>query len=224
MIPTSTKFQEAIQKDGRLALWAFKPFAKFDLPQHIKASSEYPTLLAGNHRSLLDVFAAAATCYEAGTSARFLVNARYFKTNLIGSWLRRIGCIPLSRGTKEEAFKEATKALERNELVGIMPEGRLFTPDQWQGHVGPAKPGVSELALRTGARIVPIAFHNTERVWPKDKWPRLAIKRPTVTMRFGRAEALPYQEHQKNADHVMKRLNDILAEIDSRSKLLASSK
>ncbi len=207
-----------MQADGHLALRVFAPFARFHLPSVVEVRADRPTILAANHRSLLDVFCAAATCARAGVSCRFLVQARYFDNKLIGRWLRRIGCIPLSRETREAAFAEALDSLSRHEVIAIMPEGRLVPPEDRIGQTGVARTGLSELALQANAVVCPIAFHNTDLVWPRGKWPRLARRRPTVTLELGAPIELTSQDHQHNVDVVMSQLNKILNRLDTTAE------
>jgi len=177
--------------------------------------AERPLIVAGNHRSLLDVFCAAAACASLNGSGRFLVQARYFSTPVLGRWLKSIGCIPLNSATKEAAFVEARKSLERGELLGIMPEGRLVPPDQRTPQTGQLRPGVSELARATNAIVRPISFHHTDVVWPKDKWPRRVSPRPTVTIRFGPDLTFDSDDHVANTQQVDDALTALLQGLDA---------
>lgn len=191
-------------------------FCKLDLPESIDIRADRPTLACANHRSLLDVFCAAAFCTAADVSCRFLVNARYFENKIMGGWLRRIGCIPLSSKNKEEAFAEAIASLERGELIGIMPEGRLVPPDERTPQVGPARPGAAELAAAANAYMRPIVFHNTERVWRKGRPPRLRFRRPTVTLILGEEHFEPSDDLQSDVNQVMAALSQMLDDLDAR--------
>ena len=141
MQPSRIAAQTEIQKDGKLLTFLMKAVAVVRIQNHIEVDPDRPTIAAGNHQSLLDVFMAAAFCYQANVGCRLLVQARYFDNKLAGRWLRRIGCIPLSSDNKDEAFAEVRAALERRELVGIMPEGRLTKPERRNPQVGPFRVG-----------------------------------------------------------------------------------
>lgn len=215
--PTPTATAASIQRDGRLVIRMLKLFCKVNLPEHLEFDADRPTLACGNHRSLLDVFMSAAFCAAAGVSCRFLVNAKYFSSPLAGRWLRRIGCIPLNAETKEEAFRDATASLARGELIGIMPEGRLVpAKDRVDHQVGRARPGASELASEAGALLRPICFHNTARVWPRDKWPIPRLwKRPTVTMVLSDEVFEPTDDPQADMDKVMAHLSKMMDDLDA---------
>lgn len=213
--PTPTATDKAIKRDGRIVIALMSLFCKLDFPQSIDIRDDRPTLACANHRSLLDVFCAAAFCTSADVSCRFLVSAKYFENKITGRWLRRIGCIPLSAENKEEAFAEAKASLERGELIGIMPEGRLMTAKYRNPQVGPARPGASELARAANAYMRPIVFHNAETVWPKGRPPRLRLRRPTVTLILSDEHFEPTDDPQADVDQVMAALAAMLDDLDA---------
>ncbi len=213
--PAPTATVKQIQRDGRIVKRLSKPVCRLVLPDRVVVDDERPLILAGNHRSLYDVFCSAAACANAGASARFLVQERYFSQFGIGRWLRRIGCIPLSRANKDEAFAEAAASLARGEVVGIMPEGRLTPPEERDPQVGVARPGVSELAAATNALVSPIVFHNTDVVWPRNGWPRAPLPRPTVTLEVGPAMELTGNDHVANAARVMAEVTAMMNRLDA---------
>ncbi len=215
--PTPTATAAKMQRDGRIALRLMRVIAVVRLPDAIEVADDRPTLAAGNHRSLLDIFCSAAVCANANVSCRLMVQAKYFDKRLLGRWLLRIGCIPLSGDTKDAAFAEARAALERGELVGIMPEGRLIKPEDRAPQTGVARPGVSELAVATNAVIQPIVFHHTDVAWPRNKWPRFRLRRPVVTIALGPPFELPYDDHQRNADFIMANLATTLDRLDTNT-------
>lgn len=214
--PTPTATQADIQRDGRLVLRLAKLFCTLDLPgEGLEIAQDRPTLVCGNHRSLFDVFCAAAFCATTNLGCRFLVQATFFDNAITGRWLRRIGCIPLNTETKEAAFAEARASLESGQLIGIMPEGRLVPAHERLPQVGPARPGASELATLAGAYLRPIAFHNTEKVWPRGKWPRFRWRRPHVTMQLSDVHIVPTNDPQADMDKVMGVLTEMLDRLDA---------
>lgn len=215
MQPTPIATQKQIQKDGKLLTFLMKAVAIVRIPDHIEVDPDRPTLVAGNHQSLLDVFLSAALCYQANVGCRLLVQARYFENRLAGRWLRRIGCIPLSGDTKDEAFAEVRAALERRELVGIMPEGRLTKPEERDPQVGPFRTGVAELARETGAVVRPITFHRSGLAWPRGKWPKIRFRnRPIVTMVLGDPVDLHGADDHENAKLIENALTEVLTKLD----------
>jgi len=218
MQPTPTAAERELQKDGKLLLKLMKAVAIVRLPDGLEVDPERPTLAAGNHQSLLDVFLAAAFCYSTNVSCRFLVQSRYFEGKIGGRWLRRMGCIPLSSDTKEAAFDDALASLGRLELVGIMPEGRLTKPEERDPQVGPFRPGVAELARRSNAIVRPITFHRTGLAWPRGKWPKIRLRgRPVVTMRLGGPIDLHGETDQENAKLIEMAVTELLEQLDAEA-------
>jgi len=214
MQPSPTATDKQIKRDGRVISRLIKAVAVVRMPDGLEVDPDRPTIAAGNHQSLLDVFCAAMFCHRTNVSCRFLVQARYFE-GIKGKWLRRVGCIPLNTDTKEEAFGEATASLRRHELIGIMPEGRLTKPEERDPQVGPFRPGVAELAREVNAVVRPIAFHRTGLAWPRGKWPKVRIKRPVVTLRLGDPVELSGATDQENANLIMDALTALLDDLDA---------
>ena len=216
MQPTRIAAQTEIQKDGKVLTFLMKAVAVVRIQNHIEVDPDRPTIAAGNHQSLLDVFMAAAFCYQANVGCRLLVQARYFDNKLAGRWLRRIGCIPLSSDNKEEAFAEVRAALERRELVGIMPEGRLTKPERRNPQVGPFRAGVAQLARESGAVVRPITFHRSGLAWPRGKWPKIRVRnRPIVTMVFGDPIELHGADDLENTQLIEIAMTELLTDLDA---------
>jgi len=106
------------------------------------------------------------------------------------SWLARHGGVhPVDRGAADvEGFRSAMRILDAGHVLAVFPEGTR-SPD---GRLREAKDGVSVLALRSNAVVVPIGVGDSDRLWPKGRpIPRFS---PSVTVRVGQpfrlAEAL----------------------------------
>ena len=121
-------------------------------------------IVISNHTSYADGILLALVGRQLGRSLRMLATAGVFRVPLVGSVARRLGFIPVARGTSSAAasLDAAADALAAGEAIGIFPEGRLTRdPDQWPER---AKTGVVRLALRTGAPVIPIAMVGAHRV------------------------------------------------------------
>jgi len=216
MQPVPTETDREIKRDGKWALRFMKAVAVIRMPDSIDVDPDRPTIAAGNHQSLLDVFCAAGFCHATGVSCRFLVQARYFDNRIIGRWLRRIGCIPLDSKTKDAAFEEVKWSLSQHQLIGIMPEGRLTKPEDRDPQVGKFRSGVAEMARETNAIVRPITFHQTGLAWPRGKWPRLRIRnRPVVTMRLGGPIDLHGATDSENAKLIEQSVTELLNDLDA---------
>ena len=86
----------------------------------------------------------------------------------VGALLRSTGQIPVQRATVDrEALSRALAVLAVGDAVGIFPEG-----GRGRGDVGSVRQGVAWLALRSGARVVPVACLGTRRTGEsKSHWP-----------------------------------------------------
>lgn len=135
-------------------------------------------LLAANHTSFLD----GPVLF--GVSPRpvtFLVKAEMFD-GVIGWALRRLGQVPVRRGTADRtALLTALNALHSGQVVGIFPEGGRAR--QGGGGFAEFERGVAWLALRSGMPIVPVAIAGTQEAWPVDA--KLPKPRRPVTVFFG---------------------------------------
>jgi 1-acyl-sn-glycerol-3-phosphate acyltransferase len=140
-------------------------------------------ILAGNHLSFID---SVVIPLVAGRPVAFLAKSEYFhgrkpQQRLVGGLLGALGHVPVERGAGRAslaALDVATDVLTSGGAFGIYPEGtRSLDGRLHRGHTG-----VAQLALTTGAPVVPLALIGTAAMFPKGaKIP----KRKPVTVRFG---------------------------------------
>lgn len=177
--------------------------AKIHLPDVLSLPMNRPVVMAGNHRSLLDLAVTMAIFSKFGVSSRIMVREDLVNNGVGGKYLRSIGCIATSKDRRAESEAEAIAALKAGYMVSMMPEGRLVDPKDWVDGVGPGRQGVSRIATAVDAVVVPVGFSNTEKVWPRARPPRVKIPRPDVHLRVGPAIEMDSTDHQVNADKVM---------------------
>lgn len=128
--------------------------------EHLPAAGT-PTLVAANHTSSLDAFAAGFAVDRPGY---FIAKVEATEIPLFGPFLKACGAIPAQRDGKDtHVLRCAMAALEAGALMGVAPEGTR-SPD---GRVGPYDPGFIWLAAKTGAVVVPCAIHGTWQLMPK---------------------------------------------------------
>src|SRR3954463_12858655 len=114
-------------------------------------------ILASNHRSFLDPFI-VGICLN--RPIYFVAKKELFDNRLTGWFLTCLGAFPIRRGeSDEESVETAKQILQRGDALVIFPEGTRVR----EGSLGRAKRGVGRLALETGAPVVPVAVHGTER-------------------------------------------------------------
>jgi len=142
-----------------------------------------PVLLASNHLAFMD---SVAIPVVAPRKVVFLAKAEYFtgtgvRGRLIRAWFEATGMVPVDRSDTRSAIDSLDIALEvlgKGEAFGLYPEGTRSR----DGRLYRGRTGVAQLALVSGAPIVPVGLIGTERLQPVgSRLPRLA----KVTIRFG---------------------------------------
>jgi 1-acyl-sn-glycerol-3-phosphate acyltransferase len=126
-----------------------------------------PVILAANHISNADaVILGAWLTKSLGRRIHWLGKKEMFDWPVVGYIARNGGIIPVDRGAADvEAFRVARRVLDAGSVLVVFPEGTRSPT----GALQPPKDGLSMLALRTNATIVPIGISNTDRVWPKGR-------------------------------------------------------
>ncbi len=200
---------------GRWCTRLAAPLAKLDLPPILTVPKDRPILFAGNHRSFFDVIATLAIFARFDVSSRILIRADLVDSGLSGTMLRRLGSISTSSAKRDSAENEAVEALTAGHTVSMMPEGRLVPRrERAVSGVGPAKPGLSRIARRAGASVVPVAFIGTDSVWPRGRPPRLQARRPTVMVRLGEPMEMVGTDDQANTDDFMDHLGALVRSLE----------
>jgi len=127
-----------------------------------------PLIIAANHVTYFDPFWIAV---RMNRKVHFMAWDKIFVFPPAGWLFRWLGAFPVNLENPEySAFKTALRILKSEEALMIFPEGGR-SPD---GVLMEFKDGVSRLALRTGAAIVPVVVHGGERVWS----PEMILPRP----------------------------------------------
>lgn len=203
----------SFRRSGKVMAIFSRIFSRHDFQEDINLPVDSPILFAANHRSFFDVIIAWAVFSESGINCHCFIRADLFEKPVIGSWLKRNGCIPASRSTREEAEKRAITELNSGHAVAIMPEGRLVPPDERPDGVGQGRPGISRIARATGAKIVPVAIEGSEIVWPLGRaFPIPKLKKPLVSVRFGTPFHLTSDDDIENVETIMNSIRDLLTE------------
>src|SRR5688572_25206820 len=141
-------------------------------------------ILAPNHRSFLDPWV-VGICVR--RPIYFVAKRELFEKRWMGWFLNALGAFPIRRGESDaEAMETARALVERGEVVMIFPEGTRIR----RGSLGHAKRGVGRLALETGAPVIPVAVHGTERIRRG-----LLIRPYTIRVRCGRPLTFPRVEN-----------------------------
>lgn len=129
--------------------------------EHLPSSGA--VVVVANHHSFIDFMLVGLVGTRRGRLLRFLAKQVVFDLPVVGAAMRRMGHVPVDRAHGEVAARQALRALQAGEAVGIYPEatiGRAFTVRDrvfWRH-------GAAHLALATGAPLVPVAHWGAHRV------------------------------------------------------------
>ena len=94
-------------------------------------------------------------------NVHFMAKQELFEIPVFGWVIRQINAFPIKRVERDiGAFKMAQRILGSGGTIILFPEGAR----QKAGRLGRAKAGVGMLARKTGARVVPVYVHNSDRL------------------------------------------------------------
>lgn len=121
-------------------------------------------IFCGNHRTYLDPPLIVVT---AGRHMRFLAKEELRKNPFFAFLGMVFEGIYVKRDSKDiSALKEAVKTLKAGKCIGLFPEG---TRNGLEKNDGKLKNGASYLALKTGAKIVPVGIIGPSKPFTKNK-------------------------------------------------------
>lgn len=131
-----------------------------------RVPADGPVLIVANHAGVVpwDATMMALALEKGGNRwPRFLVLNWAFELPFASAGIRKMGGVPASP-------HNATRLLQEDKLVMVFPEGAKGTGKAWSdryrvGRFG--RGGFVEVALRTGAPIVPCAVVGSEEIYPK---------------------------------------------------------
>jgi len=134
-----------------------------------------PALLAANHLSFLDPVVLQGALPR---PIHYLMTARLYR----GRWhwmYRLFDTVPVTLGSGNfKALAEAAARLEAGEVVGVFHEGGISK----DGSLGPFRPGVALLAMRTRTPVIPVAILGTRDALPPGS---LRLRRAHIRVRLG---------------------------------------
>ncbi len=165
-----------------------------------------PVLIISNHLSLLDP---PLLGVKLGRKIRFMAKRELFRHKPVGYLIRRLGAFPVHRGRMDRrALRESLAVLKRGEALLIFPEGMRSRAGKLQR----AFPGVTLIALKSRAPIVPVAITGTEKA--REMW---RFKRPRIKVSIGEPFGLSSTDGKLSkkemielTDSIMKRIAALL--------------
>lgn len=120
-------------------------------PNKLPLSLDQGAVIVANHRSSVDPF---FIHLAAKRRVRWFVAREFFSNKLFGWFLHETGAIPTRRGGIDNAsVREAVRLLHEGKWVGVLPEGRINTSDQF---MMPVRPGAALLARKANVPILPV--------------------------------------------------------------------
>jgi 1-acyl-sn-glycerol-3-phosphate acyltransferase len=169
-----------------------------------------PVVLAPNHFSQMDHFFAGVYLRR---KVRFMAKSQIFGPPVLTYVFKHGGVFPVRRGHRdEEAFKTAYTLLDQGEMLLVYAEGGRSR----SGEMGEPKPGIGRIALESGAPIVPVAIHGSERA---RGWKRLRF--PKVTVQFGKPLTFPV-EADPGRERQLEAATEIFSEVRELYEALAT--
>lgn len=113
---------------------------------------EGSVLLCSNHVHWMDPVNMACAVDR---QVYFMAKAELFEVPVFSNLVGWLGAFPVKRGKPDRsALRHTFKLLEDRKVVGMFPEGTRSRT----GKLGPAEPGLSLIALKSGAVICPAAI------------------------------------------------------------------
>ena len=144
-----------------LGIYRFRAIGVDNVP------AEGPVILAPNHFSFFDHFFIAVLLRR---EVHFMAKSQLFGPPVLTYIYKHGGVFPVRRGHHdEEAIETARILVEQGEMLLVYAEGGRSR----SGELGEPKPGIGRIALETGAPIVPVCIHGSERV---RGWKRLPAR------------------------------------------------
>jgi len=140
-----------------------------------------PLIMAANHASSADpVLIGAFLNTILGRPLNWLGKRELVEFPLTGWAFRVAGIHPVDREAADlEAFRTAMRILEAGQILAVFPEGTRSR----DGGLQSVREGVGMLALRSGAKVLPVAVIDSDLAWPRGRLlPRFGRH---VTVRYG---------------------------------------
>lgn len=188
----------------------FSLVCRVDASQLVRIPSQGPAILIANHVNFLE--APVMMAWLDNPAVTGIAKRESWKSPLLKFLFDLWEIIPIDRGMVDrDAFNLALEAIKQGKMVAISPEGTRSR----DGRLLKAKTGVSILAARSGAPIVPVAFWGHENFWQNLKRLRrtefhIAVGQPFRPTAEGASLARDVREAV--ADEMMVKLAELLPE------------
>lgn len=142
-------------------------------PFEVRGAENVPpegkVIVCANHQSAQDPMVLATYIKR---KIHFMAKKEVFSVKLFAKVISALGAFPVARGENDlAAIRTCFKLLNENKALGIFPEGKRFS----DGEMHAAQNGVSMIALRTGAAVIPAYIEGSYKPFRKM---RLVVGKP----------------------------------------------
>jgi 1-acyl-sn-glycerol-3-phosphate acyltransferase len=183
---------------------------------------EGPVIVVTNHVSHIDPFLVAKFVLDAARTPRFLAKDSIFDVPVVGWAMRKMGHIPVRRGTTDarQSLAAAVAALEGGRVIVLHPEGTVTRDPEGWPMMG--KTGAARLAtLVPDVLVVPVAQWGVQEQFDLYRKKVKLIPRPRHVISVGepidlsafRDRAPTVQVLKEVTDVIMRRLRTDVAEL-----------
>ncbi len=154
--------------------------------------------MASNHLSLADppIIGAASP-----RVLHYMAKRELFDIPLLRRLIVALNAFPVRRGYGREALKRALEMLRSGEAVLLFPEGTRSK----DGRLGPPKPGVGMLAVKSRVPVVPVALSGTKHIG------RCLIRRDRIRVTFAEP-LLPHEWEGLSEKEACRRIGELVME------------
>ncbi|MCC7212812.1 MAG: 1-acyl-sn-glycerol-3-phosphate acyltransferase [Candidatus Brocadia sp.] len=170
-----------------------------------------PLIVAANHFSYMDPVALQSMFPR---RIAFMMTELYYEGR--GKWLfQLLHCICVKeQGSNRAALKQGMEVLNKNDVLGIFPEGGVSR----EGLLQEGNPGIGFLALKSGAPVIPAFISGTYQALPKGaKIPKIS----RITITFGKPMTFPHAgdlEKKKGMEEITRAIMEHIKKLSFSDK------
>ena len=165
-----------------------------------------PLILVGNHINFLEAPVMYTQLQPRPVTA--FVKAETWNNPVLGPLVTLVGCIPIQRDEIDlTALRAGLKALESGYILAIAPEGTR----SGDGRLAQGHPGMVTMALRSGARILPVVYYGGEMFHQNYR----RLRRTDFSIRVGRPFNIDLRGHRVNSDLRRKITDEIMYQMSA---------
>ncbi|WP_460467603.1 lysophospholipid acyltransferase family protein [Calidifontibacter terrae] len=143
-------------------------------------------VVAMNHFGYMDFALAGVPFDDVDRIVRFMAKKEVFDAKGVGFLMRGMKHIPVDRSAGAEAYREAVKALQSGELIGVFPEATISRAFELKEF----KSGAVRMAQEAGVPLLPVTLWGSQRIWTKDHPKRLGRTKIPITITIGEPMAV----------------------------------